>query len=206
MTRSVALWKLPRNSVWFKDVAESTFAQRSFSPHPLRQRFDRTFTTKTPSEPFLLRSICRHILVLDNDLTRHLLGFMPKSISSNIGMSCDPLPPLDGVSTYDSQFFSGTEDVFANRPRTRRQRENEERLLARMIPDQTLRAQLQVCKIHFLNIDNAKLITSHLMRLSMTITRCYGGVFPEESSNSLKLQCRCLRICLMTYYSCNSWE
>ena len=166
----MALWKLPRNSNWFKDVAESTFAQHSFSPHPLRQRFDKTFKEKAPSEPFLLRSICRHILVLDNDLTRHLLSFMPKSISSNIGMSCDPLPPLDGVSAYDSQFFIGTEDVFANRPRTRRQRENEERLLARMIPDQTLRAQLQVCVTHFLIADHTILTASYLMRLSMTTT------------------------------------
>lgn len=79
-------------------------------------------------------------------------------LNSNSGnLACDPLPPPDKVrvSEYGETFFAGVdkdEGLFGfgtRRRMTRRERELEERRLARMIPDVNERRQVQVCTVSF---------------------------------------------------------
>ena len=56
-------------------------------------------------------------------------------------LACDPLPPQTSINLYDDEFFKGTEDVFAMRPRSGR---TAQRMLERLIPDPVFREQLQV--------------------------------------------------------------
>ena len=56
-------------------------------------------------------------------------------------LACDPLPPQTSINLYDAEFFKGTEDVFAMRPRSGR---TAQRMLERLIPDPVFREQLQV--------------------------------------------------------------
>lgn len=93
----------------------------------------------------LARSIYRHVAILsDANLIRQLNAFFPREILNMPSLSCDPLPPLSRVSEYNDSFFSSCEDIFAFRPRTRREREFDARQLARMIPDANVRHQIQV--------------------------------------------------------------
>lgn len=56
-------------------------------------------------------------------------------------LACDPLPPQTSINLYDAEFFKGTDDVFAMRPRSGR---TAQRMLERLIPDPVFREQLQV--------------------------------------------------------------
>jgi hypothetical protein len=75
---------------------------------------------------------------------RRLFAFIPRDVLNAKQLACDPLPPLKTVNQYDDEFFKGAEDVFAIRPRTRRDAENDQRLLERLLPDAAFRQQLQV--------------------------------------------------------------
>lgn len=123
----------------------------------LRERFSKQFSvgqshTNSPivsekdlCRSNLARSIYRHVGVLaDVNTTRRLNAFFPREILSAPSLSCDPMPPHTAVSKYDDDFFADCEDVFAYRPRTRREREADARMLARMIPDANVRNQIQV--------------------------------------------------------------
>jgi len=147
--RSATLWKTTENAAWIKTVAMSVLPSVPSEPakagsyHVFRQRFERLFA----SSPFtnIHFSIYRHVATLtDSNLSRRLMGFVPKQIfeASQSNLACDPVPPQSSVSRYDDDFFRGTSDVFAAQPRSRRQREADERDLARMIPDANVRRQL----------------------------------------------------------------
>ncbi|KAH8115679.1 DUF654-domain-containing protein [Phellopilus nigrolimitatus] len=155
--RSSPLWKIPENASWFKETAISVFeAYRANKKlHPLRERLVKQFGNKIDEytggaaaqdliHSDLARSIYRHTgLLADANAARRLTAFFPRELLHAPSLSCDPLPPLTAVSAYDDQFFSGCEDIFAYRPRTRREREIDERMLARMIPDVNVRHQIQ---------------------------------------------------------------
>lgn len=103
----------------------------------------------------LALSVYRHAYTLpDANLARQLTAFFPQEIKHSSWFSYDPLPPRDAISYYDDNFFEGTQDIFAFRPRTRRERELDQRNLARMIPDANVRHQLQVkhMRILFLSL------------------------------------------------------
>ncbi|KAL5488434.1 hypothetical protein ACEPAI_6552 [Sanghuangporus weigelae] len=146
--RSSSLWKVPEKSMWLKETALSilqTYHPKK-SNDSMRGRFLNLFGTESSDlvRSDLARSIYRHIGALaDANTTRRLTAFFPREILNAPSLSCDPLPPLTAVSRYDDAFFAECEDVFAFRPRTRREREIDARNLDRMIPDANVRLQLQ---------------------------------------------------------------
>jgi hypothetical protein len=75
---------------------------------------------------------------------RRLFAFIPREVLDAKQLACDPLPPLTTLNIYDKEFFRGADDVFAGRPRTRRNAANDQRVLERLIPDPHFRLQLQV--------------------------------------------------------------
>ena len=123
---------------------------------PLRARFENQFysdakdkrTSSSASDLLQSRlalSVYRHANNLpDSNLARRLTAFFPRELTHAPSFSYDPLPPFDATSYYDDTFFEGTQDIFAYRPRTKRERELDQRNLARMIPDANVRHQLQV--------------------------------------------------------------
>ncbi|KAL5530807.1 hypothetical protein ACEPAF_7065 [Sanghuangporus sanghuang] len=146
--RSSSLWKVPEKTMWLKETALSVFnAYRPMkSTDGIHGRFSKLFGMESSDlvRSDLARSIYRHIGALaDANTTRRLTAFFPREILNAPSLSCDPLPPLTAVSRYDDAFFAECEDVFAFRPRTRREREIDARNLARMIPDANVRLQLQ---------------------------------------------------------------
>lgn len=151
--RSFSLWKTTEHASWFKEVAISTYTSFSSKPHALRERLTRQFTPPQTAgnaqspvlRSELARSVYRHAVGLaDANAARRLTAFFPREILNASSLSCDPLPPLAAISLYDNKFFDGSEDIFAFRPRTRRERELDARNLARMIPDRIIRDQIQV--------------------------------------------------------------
>ncbi|TDL17622.1 DUF654-domain-containing protein, partial [Rickenella mellea] len=144
--RSSSLWKPAATATWLKSTATSVF--NSFNrknTHNLLARFNTQFSFASPtSSPDLLSfSIYRHVLLLDSTSSRRLTAFFPRRVMEAPSLSCDPIPPLTRVNEYDATFFAGSEDVFAFRPRTRREREADGRILAQMIPDAAIRQELQ---------------------------------------------------------------
>lgn len=137
--RSSSLWKPTETASWLKTVALATLPDISTTPHPFRRRFISLFADAT-----LSYSIYRHATLLDATTTRRLTAFFPPAVLKAQSVSCDPLPPLTAVNQYDQEFFGATDDVFAFRPRTRREREADARNLERLIPDAAVREQLQV--------------------------------------------------------------
>ena len=75
---------------------------------------------------------------------RGLFPFIPTQVLGAKSLACDPLPPSTTVNEYDQEFFSGVDDLYSPRIRSRRQRVNDERRLAQFIPDAAFRQQLQV--------------------------------------------------------------
>lgn len=75
---------------------------------------------------------------------RRLFAFLPREVLTVKQLACDPLPPPMTVNEYDGEFFKGADDVFAIRPRTRRDAAGDQRQLERLIPDPVFRRQLQV--------------------------------------------------------------
>lgn len=149
--RSASLWKLPENSSWFKTTVLSLYENSQFaSIKPMQNQISNQYglvdgSVKSLVQSELARSIYRHVAILsDANLIRQLNAFFPREILNMPSLSCDPLPPLSRVSEYNDSFFSSCEDIFAFRPRTRREREFDARQLARMIPDANVRHQIQV--------------------------------------------------------------
>lgn len=156
--RSSSLWKTPEKSVWLKETTTLAFGEYDAKKRKnvLRERFTKQFRVENLATDSrmaaldlhrsdLARSIYRHIGALaDANTTRRLTAFFPREILNAPSLSCDPLPPHTAVSRYDDDFFADCEDVFAFRPRTRREQEVDARMLARMIPDANVRHQLQV--------------------------------------------------------------
>lgn len=140
--RSFPLWK--DHASWFVETATSTFASlptpnARFTATPRRTAF-LTFYERNENSRY---SIYRHVVVLETSY-RRLFSFIPRYVLDARSLACDPLPPKDAVTSYDDKFFEGTEDLFAFRPRTRREREMDRRRLAQMIPDAGFRQQLEV--------------------------------------------------------------
>ncbi|KAF9448395.1 DUF654-domain-containing protein [Macrolepiota fuliginosa MF-IS2] len=140
--RSFPLWK--DHASWFAETATTTFASIP-SPNvalPLTPR-RKAFLTLYENSETLQYSVYRHVIVLESSY-RRLFSFIPRHVLEGKSLACDPLPPKDSVTLYDDNFFEGTEDLFAWRPRTRREREMDQRRLAQMIPDAGFRQQLEV--------------------------------------------------------------
>ena len=141
--RSSTVWK--DHAKWFAETVTSTFVSVShtqsaaLSPTPRR----KAFLNLVNSSEDIIWSFYRHVLVLESN-SRQVLGFIPPEVLKEKTLSCDPLPPRHAVTRYDEKFFEGTEDMFAHRPRTRRERELDRRRLAQMIPDAGFRQQLEV--------------------------------------------------------------
>ncbi|THU96206.1 hypothetical protein K435DRAFT_828939 [Dendrothele bispora CBS 962.96] len=151
--RAHSLWKDASISSWFSHTLTENFTSlpSSLPISPRRERFLHIFSNSTN----LQYSVYRHIIVSESSTSsttsRRLFSFIPKHVinESGAGLACDPLPPPPDIckSRYDSDFFAGVEALdhtsTPGRPRTRRQREMEARMLARMIPDANFRHQLE---------------------------------------------------------------
>lgn len=152
--RSSPLWKDPKISEWFTETLTSHFSSLPSSSLPSTSRRNRFLTLYTDN-PSLHYAVYRHLVVLETTLSfRSLFPFIPSSVLSgnNTSLACDPLPPPSKVrvSEYGDAFFAGAEKdaegvfgVGARRRLTRREREMEERRLARLIPDVNERRQVQ---------------------------------------------------------------
>ncbi|KAJ7174569.1 transcriptional repressor TCF25-domain-containing protein [Mycena filopes] len=136
--RSFPLWK--EESTWFSSTVTTEFASLPTSlPVPIR----RQDFLSLYANPNLRFSIYRHVTVLESSL-RRLFAYIPQEVLAVKALQCDPLPPPTAVTAYDDAFFEGTEDLRTYMPpATTRQRAQEGRMLARMIPDAGVREQLQ---------------------------------------------------------------
>lgn len=123
----------------------------TFSPAPgpvteQNQRFSTLY-----ENPNLQYSVYRHVMVLDTT-HRRFTAYIPREILNQKSLSCDPLPPPRPISLYDEEYFAGVDDSFG-----RASRRDNERMLARLIPNADFRAQLEVSartlfnRIHMLN-------------------------------------------------------
>ncbi|KAJ4486281.1 transcriptional repressor TCF25-domain-containing protein [Lentinula aciculospora] len=153
--RSFSLWKDPKVTEWFTDTVTSHFSSlpSSLPPTARSNRFISMYAEKE-NPAALSFAVYRHLIVLETTLSfRSLFPFIPISVlsSNSRNLACDPLPPPHKVrvSEYGETFFAGVdqdEGLFgfgARRRMTRRERELEERRLARMIPDVNERRQIQ---------------------------------------------------------------
>ncbi|KAG6811785.1 hypothetical protein H0H92_005855 [Tricholoma furcatifolium] len=151
-THSSSPWKDPSNSAWFVSTATSAFPSPLPSSHPsaspsfpAAKKRRAALLEFILNEPEALRSITRHILVLEST-HRRILSFLPKDIlqsGGGAGLACDPVPPGVGVrvSAYDAAYFAGVEDTFSyNRPG--RGGADDQRLLEHVIPDAGVRARV----------------------------------------------------------------
>jgi hypothetical protein len=141
--RSSSIWK--DHASWFADTVNSVFSSLARPTIPLSPTSRRAASLSLYANSEDLRwSVYRHVIVLESTY-RRLLGLIPKEVLREKSFACDPLPPKNALTCYDEGFFEGTEDLFAYRPRTRREREMDRRRLAQMVPDAGFRQQLEVC-------------------------------------------------------------
>ncbi|KAJ3575698.1 hypothetical protein NP233_g923 [Leucocoprinus birnbaumii] len=139
--RSFPIWK--DHTTWFSDTVATTFASLTTPTSSLSRSPKRTaFFTLVYASEDIQWSFYRHVFVLEASF-RRLLSFIPQEVLKEKTLSCDPLPPKNAITAYDEKFFEGVEDLFAYRPRTRRERELDRRRLAQMIPDAGFREQLE---------------------------------------------------------------
>lgn len=140
--RSYQLWK--DHSSWFAETVSTTFAFFPQVKLPNTMRHEN-FCNLTGNMG-LRFSFFRHVQVLSSDTNyRRLLAFFPGYTFNEASfLTCDPIPPPQAVSIYNAKFFENSEDLFAYRPRTQREREMDRRILAQMVPDPAFREQLQV--------------------------------------------------------------
>jgi hypothetical protein len=124
---------------------------------------------------------------------RRLFAFIPREVLNAKQLACDPLPPLTTVNLYDGEFFKGTEDVFAIRPRTRRDAGGDQRMLERLIPDPVFRRQLQVCYLYSVAVYIQAEIVRYNRHFSMQILASHRGSL-EGLFNSLRWRVNCLRM------------
>ncbi|KAF9069168.1 transcriptional repressor TCF25-domain-containing protein [Rhodocollybia butyracea] len=134
--RSFSLWKDPKIADWFAETMTSHFSSlpSSLPPTPRRNRFITMYSEgeRTGALPY---AVYRHLLVLESTLSfRSLLPFIPNPVlsSNNSGLACDPLPPPNKMK-----------ELVGTRRLTRRERELQERRLARLIPNVHERHQVQ---------------------------------------------------------------
>ncbi|KAF8148865.1 transcriptional repressor TCF25-domain-containing protein [Crassisporium funariophilum] len=135
--RSAPIWK--EHSSWFSSTITEAFSAlpTSLPVTERRQRFLSQYGTVKACYP-----VYRHIMVLETSF-RRLFSFIPRQVMEAKSLACDPLPPPTTVNQYDQAFFRGVDDLYSPRVRSRRQRANDDRRLAQLIPDAAFRQQLQ---------------------------------------------------------------
>ncbi|KAF7331094.1 hypothetical protein MVEN_02449700 [Mycena venus] len=135
--RSSPLWK--DEASWFASTVTSEFSSLPASLPTSQRRQDFLTLYRNLN---LRYSIYRHIMVLETTY-RRLFSYIPPEVLNVKALQCDPLPPPTAVTLYDDTFFEGTDDLRTFLPTlTMRQRAQQDRLLARMVPDAAMRAQL----------------------------------------------------------------
>jgi hypothetical protein len=135
--RSFPLWKDSKRASWFSRTVTDIFPRAKWS-QPRRDRFMQYYKTTYPRY-----SAYRHIMIFETSY-RRLFAFIPRGVFTAKQLACDPLPPPMTVNEYNGEFFKGADDVFAFRPRTRRNAAGDQRVLERLIPDPLFRQQFQV--------------------------------------------------------------
>ncbi|KAH6899484.1 cytoplasmic protein [Coprinopsis sp. MPI-PUGE-AT-0042] len=136
--RSQLVWK--DHAAWLADIAVRTFDKlpSRLAITPRRSGFLKLYEHSGPRY-----AAYRYLMVLETE-HRSLFPFIPRAIQQTRSLACDPLPPPTSLSSYsDESFFEGVEDLLAFRQRTRRERAQDERRLAQMIPDGAFRQQLE---------------------------------------------------------------
>ncbi|KDR71096.1 hypothetical protein GALMADRAFT_229747 [Galerina marginata CBS 339.88] len=135
--RSSPIWK--EHSAWFASTITEEFAALPGSLPITERRKSFLAQYENPNVQF---SVYRHIMVFETSY-RRLFSFIPRQVLEAKSLACDPLPPPTSLNQYDREFFQSVEDIYSSRLRTRRQRVNDERRLAQLIPDAAFRQQLQ---------------------------------------------------------------
>ncbi|KAJ7661483.1 transcriptional repressor TCF25-domain-containing protein [Mycena polygramma] len=136
--RSSPLWK--EEASWFASTvsAEFTTLPSSLPVSHRRQDFLSLYANVN-----LRYSVYRHVMVLESTL-RRLFSYIPPEVLAVKALQCDPLPPPTAITSYDDAFFEGTADLRTFMPQiTTRQRAQQGRVLAQLIPDANMREQLQ---------------------------------------------------------------
>ncbi|CAK5280023.1 unnamed protein product [Mycena citricolor] len=134
--RSFPLWK--DESAWFSSTVADEFSSPSGSSTTRRQDFLALYQNVN-----LRYSVYRHVMVLETSY-RRLFSYIPSDVLNTKTLQCDPLPPPTAVTSYDDAYFVDTDDLRSFMPRlSSRQRAQQGRILAQMIPDGALRDQLQ---------------------------------------------------------------
>ncbi|KAJ6473170.1 transcriptional repressor TCF25-domain-containing protein [Mycena sanguinolenta] len=136
--RSSPLWK--DEASWFTSTVT---AEYSSIPVTLPVSHRRQDFLNLYQNQNLRYSIYRHVTVLETSY-RRLFSYIPHEVLAAKALQCDPMPPPTAVTLYDDAFFAGTEDLRTFMPTiTARQRAQQGRVLAQMIPDPAVREQLQ---------------------------------------------------------------
>ncbi|KAJ6544301.1 transcriptional repressor TCF25-domain-containing protein [Mycena capillaripes] len=136
--RSFPLWK--DEASWFASTVNAEFSSLPASLPVTHRRQDFLYLYANVN---LRYSVYRHVMVLETSY-RRLFSYIPQEVLAAKSLQCDPLPPPTAVTSYDDAFFQGTEDLRTFMPAlTTRQRAQEGRILAQMIPDPNVRQQLQ---------------------------------------------------------------
>ncbi|KAJ7916300.1 transcriptional repressor TCF25-domain-containing protein [Mycena leptocephala] len=136
--RSSPLWK--EEASWF---ASTVTAEFSSLPASLPVSLRRQDFLSLYQNLNLRYSVYRHITVLETSY-RRLFSYIPPEVLAVKALQCDPLPPPTAVTSYNDAFFEGTDDLRTFMPTlTTRQRAQQGRVLAQMIPDAGIREQLQ---------------------------------------------------------------
>lgn len=137
--RSFPLWK--DEASWFTSTVTTEF---SSLPASLPVSLQRQDFLSLYANVNLRYSVYRHVIVLETSY-RRLFSYIPQEVLAVKSLQCDPLPPPTAATSYDDAFFEGTADLRTFMPTlTTRQRAQEGRILAQMIPDPGVRQQLQV--------------------------------------------------------------
>ncbi|KAF8173869.1 transcriptional repressor TCF25-domain-containing protein [Mycena galopus ATCC 62051] len=136
--RSSPLWK--DEASWFTSTVTAEYSSLPASLPLSHRRQDFLSLYQNLN---LRYSIYRHVTVLETSY-RRLFSYIPSEVLAVKALQCDPLPPPTAVTSYDDAFFEGTADLRTFMPTiTARQRAQQGRVLAQMIPDAGMREQLQ---------------------------------------------------------------
>lgn len=142
--RSSPIWK--EEASWFASTVTAEFSSLPASLPVSHRRQDFLSLYENVN---LRYSVYRHVMVLETTY-RRLFSYIPQAVLNVKALQCDPLPPPTAVTSYDDAFFEGTEDLRTFMPTTTtRQRAQQGRVLAQMIPDAGVRDQLQVGRPSF---------------------------------------------------------
>lgn len=138
--RSFGMWKEPGHASWFTTTVTDVFSSLPSTLPVTKQREELIALLKHENIRY---SAYRHIIVLEATYQR-LFPFMPRTTGAAKGLSCDPLPPPTGITTYDDDFFQGTGELVDPATASRRQRAALQRRMEQAIPDAAFRQQFQV--------------------------------------------------------------